>query len=173
MINSVNARTPILALILFVFGIGNVFAANKVVVIPMGSDAAPQSFAVFNSVSGGNTVYIANEIMVQVSLTAPADGVVIVNSTISAWESTASHGLNCGISTAAASDATPTISANESQYWRSYGGVAAAYGQLAGTRGYNVTKGQTSYYRLVCRHLGDGDTGGNFPSITAIFTPSP
>lgn len=36
MINSVKA--PILALILFVFGIGNAFAENKVVVIPMASD---------------------------------------------------------------------------------------------------------------------------------------
>lgn len=39
MINSVKARTPILALILFVFSVGFTIAAtNKVVVIPMGAD---------------------------------------------------------------------------------------------------------------------------------------
>jgi hypothetical protein len=41
MIKSVKARTPILAFILFVFAAGYTFAANKVVVIPLGADAAP------------------------------------------------------------------------------------------------------------------------------------
>jgi hypothetical protein len=40
MINSVKARTPILALILFVFAVGYTFAANKVVVIPLGGPDA-------------------------------------------------------------------------------------------------------------------------------------
>lgn len=44
MINSIKTRTPILALILFVFGIGNVFAADKVVVIPMGGDVSAKEF---------------------------------------------------------------------------------------------------------------------------------
>ena len=40
MINSVKARTPILALVLFVFSIGfTVAATNKVVVIPMAGDS--------------------------------------------------------------------------------------------------------------------------------------
>ena len=42
MIKSAKARTPILALILFVFGVGYTFAANKVVVIPMAADSVPQ-----------------------------------------------------------------------------------------------------------------------------------
>lgn len=36
----VKARTPTLALILFVFAVGYTFAENKVVVIPMGAEAA-------------------------------------------------------------------------------------------------------------------------------------
>lgn len=38
MINSVKARTPLLALILFVFSIGSALAQNKVVVVPMAED---------------------------------------------------------------------------------------------------------------------------------------
>jgi len=38
MVNSIKARTPILALILFLFAMGYTFAANKVVVIPLGAD---------------------------------------------------------------------------------------------------------------------------------------
>ena len=40
MINSIKARTPLLALILFVFAIGYTFAA-KVVVVPLGGDSMP------------------------------------------------------------------------------------------------------------------------------------
>jgi hypothetical protein len=35
MINSIKTRTPILALILFVFAVGNTFAQDKVVVVPL------------------------------------------------------------------------------------------------------------------------------------------
>lgn len=62
MINSVKARTPIMALILFVFAVGYTFAANKVVVIPMGPDAPTTQWALIKSngtiaaQSGGITV---------------------------------------------------------------------------------------------------------------------
>ncbi len=51
MINSVKARTPILALILFVFAVGyTVAATNKVVVIPMAGDSQPSGMvSAFNS----------------------------------------------------------------------------------------------------------------------------
>lgn len=49
MINSVKARTPILALILFVFAVGYTFAA-KVVVVPLGGDSQPAGMvSAFNS----------------------------------------------------------------------------------------------------------------------------
>ena len=54
MINSIKSRTPILALILFVFAVGYTVAA-KVVVVPLGSDA-PQSFSVFDGGGDSGTV---------------------------------------------------------------------------------------------------------------------
>ena len=60
MINSVKARTPILALILFVSAVGYTFAQNKVVVIPMAADEAlwalVNSDGTIESQSGGVTV---------------------------------------------------------------------------------------------------------------------
>lgn len=44
MIKSVKVRTGVLALILFTLGIGNVFAADKVVVIPLGGDLPKQGY---------------------------------------------------------------------------------------------------------------------------------
>lgn len=42
MTESIHARRPILALLLLMFGISNVFAAeNKVIVIPLGADSTP------------------------------------------------------------------------------------------------------------------------------------
>ena len=42
MLNKIKTHTPLLALILFVFSVGYVEAANKVVVIPMAADSPPE-----------------------------------------------------------------------------------------------------------------------------------
>lgn len=55
MLNKIKTRTPILALILFVFALcsGYTFAETKVVVIPLGADAAPAKGLEFNCPATG------------------------------------------------------------------------------------------------------------------------
>ena len=70
MINSVKARTPILALILFVFGAGYTFAANKVVVIPMAADAPPATTAFYTGANQFTTLTETTEVVRQLVVTA-------------------------------------------------------------------------------------------------------
>jgi len=166
MINSVKARTSILALILFVFGIGYTFAANKVVVIPMAADAPPQSFAVFASGDQGRSIN-SNALAVRsVSLTPPVNGVVIVNSNVVASETTAGDGVDCSITE------TLDVESSHLQQWISPGSPGDR-AQLAGTRGYNVIAGAIYIFSLRCKHTGTATTSLiRDSSLTAIFTPS-
>jgi hypothetical protein len=156
-----KTRTPILALVLFVFTFGQAVADPANV------------HAVFDDGGENFTVYTTPQSLRMVSITAPTNGTVIVNSTTTVIEADPSAGLKCSITTSVKSDTTPVVDSTHIQWWESAGpdgGVA----QLAGTRGFNVLAGETSYYRLVCEHFGRSRASTALaPSLTAIFTPSP
>jgi len=165
----INARTPFLALILFVFSIAYGYAANRVVVIPLAADPAPALVAAFDG--GDQTTFIYSTtnpatIVRQVSLTAPAGGVVIVNSTANIKESAIGDGVECSITTASSVDSSAL------QKWISPGG-SAHYTQLSGTRGFNVEQGITYDFKLLCTHTGSlGSSTARDASLTVLFTPS-
>ena len=78
MLNSIKARTPILALILFVFAVGyTVAATNKVVVIPLGADSVAPGSEVIRSgdtvtgVSGWNHAVIEDNRDVTINVQFP------------------------------------------------------------------------------------------------------
>jgi len=98
-----------------------------------------------------------------VSLTAPAAGTVIVNATAGAVEATAGDGVVCSITTGT------TIDFAFAQIWESPG-ASGDFAQLAGTRGFEVTAGQTLTVNLVCRHFGtSGSSEIGDSALTAIF----
>jgi hypothetical protein len=118
--------------------------------------------------AGGNQneeVTATNEVVRSVSLTAPAAGTVIVNSTANAWEPTMGDAVACSIT------AGTSLDLAFQQVWQSPGaGVIAAFAQLAGTRGFDVTAGQTLTVNLVCRHSGlSGSSLILDSALTAIF----
>jgi hypothetical protein len=116
--------------------------------------------------AGGNqfeTVTTADEVVRSVTITAPVAGTVIVNSTANAGEANAGDAVRCSITTGDAIDSSFI------QFWQS-SGSNGANGQLAGTRGFDVTAGQTLTVNLVCRHFGaDGSSAILDSALTAIF----
>jgi len=104
-----------------------------------------------------------NEVVRSVSLTAPVAGTVIVNSTASVGEGTAADSVGCSITTGTAHDLAFL------QWWESPGSPGS-FAQLAGTRGFDVTAGQTLTVNLVCSHFGPSGLSNIFDSaLTAIF----
>jgi hypothetical protein len=117
--------------------------------------------------AGGNqneTVTLEDEVVRSVTLTAPVAGTVIVNSTATAFEGTAGDDVRCSIT------AGTTIDSAFNQQWASSGLGDGSVAQLAGTRGFDVTAGQTLTVNLVCAH---GGTSGALTildsALTAIF----
>lgn len=175
MLNSIKARTPILALILFVFAIGYTFAETKVVFIPMAADAPPSvdtppSMAMYASGEQLIAVTTVGVSVREILFTAPSDGVVIVNSSAAVIENIAKDRVRCSITTGTTRDTTHT------QTWESPGSDGD-YAQLSGTRGFDVTKDSSYTFRLFCDRR-DGLNGGDpishieDSSLTAIFIPS-
>ena len=167
MTKKITAPSLILAFVLATFSIGYTYAHNKVVVVPLGADTSPTSFAVFAEEDQAEIVEAPDEVVVSVAITAPVDGVVIVNSSNAAEESTAADGIRCSITTASA------ISTAHLQFFKS-AGVSGNRGQMSGTRGFNIQAGQTITYNLVCSHFGMGSASSTITnsSLTAIFTPA-
>jgi len=110
-------------------------------------------------------VTATDEVVRSVSLTAPVAGTVIVNSTANAFESTVGDDVRCSITTGT------TIDFAFNQIWRSAGSASAgSVAQLAGTRGFDVTAGQTLTVNLVCDHAGtSGSSTISDSALTAIF----
>jgi hypothetical protein len=109
------------------------------------------------------TVTLTAEVVRSVSLTAPVAGTVIVNSTATVVEPAGGDQVLCSITTGTTTDDAFL------QVWESPGspGLAA---QLAGTRGFDVTAGQTLTVGLVCAHFGTSSTSSILDSaLTAIF----
>ena len=166
MFNSIKARTPILVIIMAVFGIGYTFAHNKVVVIPLAADSGPQAFSKFDDGDYKESVTTDNAIIRTVKITAPADGTVVINSSVQVAENTPGDGVRCSITT------QPAVDTDYLQAWSS-AGAGGGVAQLAGTRGFNIVNGQTVTYNLVCRHKGSsGKSTLRDPALTATFTPS-
>ena len=108
-------------------------------------------------------VTVVDEVARSVTLIAPVAGVVIVNSTAGAVETTASDDVRCSITTATNLDGAFL------QFWESPGS-SGAVAQLAGTRGFDVAAGETLTVNLVCDHVGASADSLIFDSaLTAIF----
>ena len=109
-------------------------------------------------------VTATDDVVRSVSLTAPVAGTVIVNSTATAQEATAGDFVRCSITTGITHDGA------FAQFWESPGSNGSI-AQLAGTRGFDVTAGQTLTVNLVCAHGGSGSASSNIfdSALTAIF----
>jgi hypothetical protein len=104
-----------------------------------------------------------DEVVRSVSLTAPVAGTVIVNSTANTREEVAGDAVVCSITTGT------TLDNAFLQWWESPG-ADGDVAQLEGTRGFDVTAGQTLTVNLVCIHLGTSGSSAILDSVlTAIF----
>jgi ell wall binding domain 2 (CWB2) len=106
-------------------------------------------------------VALTTEVVRSVTLTAPVAGMVIVNSTANAVEVIAGEWVYCSISTGT------TLNSGFVQEWYSPGG-GSPNAQLAGTRGFDVTAGETLTVNLVCIG-GSGSSTIQDSALTAIF----
>ena len=105
------------------------------------------------------------EVVRSVSLTAPTDGVVVVNSSAYAAESTSGDDVVCSITTGTALDS------NFAQQWSSSGG-GGNVAPMAGTRAFDVPAGEVTF-NLVCAQFGDSaDAFLSDSALTAIFIPN-
>jgi hypothetical protein len=102
------------------------------------------------------------EVVRSVTLTAPVAGTVIVNSTATAAFETSFSEAQCSITTGTDVDFAFL------QWWVSPGS-SGWVSQLAGTRGFDVTAGQTLTVNLVCRRFGSGDLDIRDSVLTALF----
>jgi hypothetical protein len=120
--------------------------------------------------AGGNQslVVSTDTVVRQVDLTAPVAGTVIVTSTATGLEFDAGNQLGCSITTGT------TLDHAFLQRWESGGSMSGALGQLAGTRGFDVTAGQTLTVNMVCaRVFPEGSSTIQDSALTAIFIPNP
>lgn len=110
------------------------------------------------------TVTATDTTVRSLSLTAPSAGVVVVNSTATAGETTGGDRALCSITTGTA------LEHGFHQVWES-AGIDGTFGQLAGTRGFDVAAGEFTV-NLVCSHVGSSvDTTILQSALTAIFIP--
>jgi hypothetical protein len=109
-----------------------------------------------------------DEVVRSVTLPVPADGVVIVNSTAEGVRDVGGDGVVCSITTGT------TLEAGFSWLWLS-SGVLGSVGQLAGTRGFDVTRTRDMTFNLVCSHFGSTPGSATIvnSALTAIFIPTP
>ena len=108
----------------------------------------------------------ADEVVVSVSIMPPADGKVIVSSSAYAWTLAAGDVVvRCSITQ------NNTIETAFMQYANMPGAVLAESDVIAGTRGFNVTKGNLLTVNLTCDAF-SGSAAVSNSSLTAIFAPS-
>jgi len=105
------------------------------------------------------------EVVRSVTLTAPSDGVVVVNSTAFASALTAGDGVACSITT------DTIVDLGFLQAWES-AGADGHVGHLAGTRGFDVTAGEFTVNLVCFRQGGPGDGFIADSAMTAIFIPN-
>ena len=84
MLNKIKTRTPTLALILFVFAVGYTFAANKVVVIPLGADAALDTVSSYNQITSDVAISTITPTAVNFAyIGVPSSGMLFAKGTVS------------------------------------------------------------------------------------------
>lgn len=129
---------------------------------------APMPFAtVVDEVPGAVVVPSTDAVSTNsLSVTAPADGHVTVNSSAHTVDNDAGDFIRCSISDSTA------FNLGHEQTWES-AGEDGGWGQLAGTRSFEISAGETATYHLVCETSGGADdTVVRDVVLTAIYTPS-
>ena len=156
----------LLAIIIVFFSIAKTHADNRVVVIPLGGETGQNSFADFDEVNLLATITVSDAVISSVTLTAPTAGVVIANSSLIAVESTAGGSVRCSLSL------NTTTDLDYLQQWISAGSPSTR-SSLSGTRGINVSMGQTLTVYLVCHHTGSSASSEvRNATLTAAFHPN-
>ena len=104
------------------------------------------------------------------SLVAPSDGTVIVNSSHHVAEATAGDGVVCSINIAGTG-----VDSEHVQAWQSGGLNSGGIGQMSGTRGFDISGGGPPYaVYLYCQHTGTSGSSNVYDSsLTAVFYPTP
>jgi hypothetical protein len=168
--NLVKARTPILALILFVFAADYTFAANKVVVVPMGVDTA-SGLAEFaggstreHALTGTGVTYLS------VQMTPPSSGKIIVNASGSLYTVGSNAGFitRCSIQSGernSNAESAPVIVLDVPSHGTAFDGFP-----FASTRGFDVEANTTYFFNLNC--LSTTAVTLRDPTMTAMFFPS-
>jgi hypothetical protein len=107
---------------------------------------------------------------VTVSVTAPADGHVTLNSTAFVGTSVDGGDVLCAIFDEAAIPANLDGKTESVQWFEGY--MLANNGALSGTRTFAITGQTTVNYALACEEFSDGGTI-TARNLTTIFTPAP
>ena len=120
--------------------------------------------------AGGSAAEVlgtADEVVQSVSIMPPANGKVIVSSSAYTWTTAAVSDVivRCSITTG------NTVDTSAMQYANMPGAEFGESEVLAGTRGFDVTKGNLLTVNLVCDAF-QGSAAVNNSSLTAIFAPN-
>jgi hypothetical protein len=165
MITSVKARTPILALILFVFAVGYTFAANKVVVIPMAADAAPLPIVAFSGGDQLENLSVTDMVVRSVVINATGLGTLVVNASgYTSSVSAAGAVTRCSIR-----KNSTTIDFDALVYTGLGGSTSSPFGA---TRGFDIVAAGAITINLVCDSTNNNTSTISDSSLTAMFTPS-
>jgi hypothetical protein len=126
-----------------------------------------QLIAPFSAGAGDDAVFwVASETVVRsLTLTPPAAGTVVVNSTAAVSSSAAGRRARCSITQ------WDSLTSGFLQEWES-AGEDGEHGQLAGTRQFVVSGGTPFTVNLVCASAG-GTVSVAAPALTAIYLPGP
>jgi hypothetical protein len=116
---------------------------------------------------GAQSVEVTTNTTVRsLSMIPPDNGVVIVNSTVTLEEDRADDSVACSITTG------NTLDQFAQQVWESSGYQDGGVSQLAGTRGFDVSRLSYFTVRLVCSHFGTSPSSQAHDSqLTAVFIP--
>jgi hypothetical protein len=132
-----------------------------------GGTTAAQPIALYEGGFQPETVSNTPMRLRRLQFTPPADGTVIVDFAVQVSDSTGGSGAECGLTPFT----TPDI--GYSFGWLSGGASGATLGAIAGTRGFDVTGGNTMTVNLICQHIGNGaDTSVFNAAMTLQYTPS-
>jgi hypothetical protein len=122
-----------------------------------------QPFAVMSSSAQSNLVSAAESVL-SLELTAPVAGSVTINSHATIEEDDAASRTLCSINDTTAYNGT------FGQVWeQDLDPVNATFGEVSGTRTFQIGAGQHATYYLICLNVGTVDI--QFVQMTAIFTP--
>ena len=162
-----SPRSTITALILSLVS-RSAIADNKIVVIPLGADSAVASFSEFANTSQDQLLPSGSKRVLSLNLKAPANGKVIVNSSAIAYAFSPINtvAVQCSLSTGS------SIELARSLKWRRKSSNDSRYGPISLTRGFNVTKGTSYRFSLICNSSINNGAGIYNIDLTAVFNPN-